>query len=100
MAPQIVSTPASGMAHQPDTATAAQEQGDLRDNTANDADYTDSRLVAEPSGAVSAAALFNRRHELPTAQKIAAIISGGNVDPRLLAEILSLHHNENSSATR
>ncbi len=47
MAPQIVSTPASGMAHQPDTATAAQEQGDLRDNTANDADYTDSRLVAE-----------------------------------------------------
>ncbi len=60
----------------------------------------DSRLVAEPSGAVSAAALFNRRHELPTAQKIAAIISGGNVDPRLLAEILSLHHNENSSATR
>ena len=49
----------------------------------------DSRLVAEPSGAVTAAALFNRRHELPSARKIAAIISGGNVDPRLVAEILS-----------
>ena len=49
----------------------------------------DSRLVAEPSGAVTAAALFNRRHELPPARKIAAIISGGNVDPQLVAEILS-----------
>jgi len=49
----------------------------------------DSRLVAEPSGAVTAAALFNRRHELPPARKIAAIISGGNIDPRLVAEILS-----------
>jgi hypothetical protein len=48
MAPQIVSTPASSMARQRDTATAAHEQGGLRDNTASDADYMDSGLVAVP----------------------------------------------------
>jgi threonine dehydratase len=48
----------------------------------------DSRLVAEPSGAVPVAALLNRRDELPAAKKIVAVISGGNIDPQLLADIL------------
>ena len=48
----------------------------------------ESRLVSEPSGAVTVAALFNRRHELPAAKNIAAVISGGNVDPQLLVDIL------------
>ncbi len=48
----------------------------------------DSRLVAEPSGAVPVAALLNRRAELPVAKKIVAVISGGNIDPQLLADIL------------
>jgi len=47
-----------------------------------------SRLVAEPSGAVPVAALLNRRDELPAAKKIVAVISGGNIDPQLLADIL------------
>ena len=48
----------------------------------------DSRLVAEPSGAVPVAALLNRRAELPVAKKIVAVISGGNIDPQLLGDIL------------
>jgi threonine dehydratase len=48
----------------------------------------DSRLVAEPSGAVPVAALLNRRAELPVAKKVVAVISGGNIDPQLLADIL------------
>lgn len=46
MAPKIVSTPASGMVHQPDTTSAVHEQSGQHDNAANDADYMDSGLVA------------------------------------------------------
>jgi len=48
-----------------------------------------ARLVPEPSGAVTTAALLFHAHELPPYKKAAAIVSGGNVDPRLLAEVLS-----------
>jgi threonine dehydratase len=48
-----------------------------------------TRLVPEPSGAVTTAALLFHAHELPAYSKAVAIVSGGNVDPRLLAEILS-----------
>ena len=48
-----------------------------------------ARLVPGPSGAVTTAALLFHSHELPPYKKAAAIISGGNVDPRLLAEVLS-----------
>ena len=48
-----------------------------------------TRLVPEPSGAVTTAALLFHAHELPPYCKAVAIVSGGNVDPRLLAEILS-----------
>jgi threonine dehydratase len=47
------------------------------------------RLVAEPSGAVTFAAHLFRREELPTSRLTVAVISGGNVEPGLLAEVLS-----------
>ena len=48
-----------------------------------------TRLVPEPSGAVAAAALLFHAGELPEYRKAVAIVSGGNVDPRLLAEVLA-----------
>jgi threonine dehydratase len=48
-----------------------------------------ARLVPEPSGAVTTAALLFHGHELPPYKKAVAIVSGGNVDPHLLAEILT-----------
>jgi threonine dehydratase len=47
------------------------------------------RLVAEPSGAVTFAAYLFHREELPASRFTVAVISGGNVDPGLLAEVLS-----------
>jgi len=48
-----------------------------------------TRLVPEPSGAVAAAALLFHSAELPAYKTAAAVVSGGNVDPALLAEILT-----------
>lgn len=48
-----------------------------------------AHLVPEPSGAVTTAALLFHADELPDYKKAAAIISGGNVDPKLLAEVLA-----------
>jgi threonine dehydratase len=48
-----------------------------------------TRLVPEPSGAVTTAALLFHAHELPPFRKAAAIVSGGNVDPTQLAEALT-----------
>jgi threonine dehydratase len=48
----------------------------------------DARLVAEPSGAVTSAAFLFHAGELPRAEKTVAIISGGNVEPQLLASVL------------
>jgi threonine dehydratase len=48
-----------------------------------------TRLVPEPSGAVAAAALLFHAHELPAYKKAVAIVSGGNVDPALLAAVLT-----------
>ncbi|SEF36582.1 threonine dehydratase [Amycolatopsis pretoriensis] len=47
-----------------------------------------ARLVAEPSGAVTTAAYLFHEAELP-AGKTVAIVSGGNADPALFAEILA-----------
>ena len=47
-----------------------------------------ARLVAEPSGAVTSAAFFFHSEELPPSQKSVAIISGGSVEPQLLASVL------------
>jgi len=48
-----------------------------------------SRLVPEPSGAVASAALLFHADELPRYHKAVAIVSGGNVAPELLAEVLT-----------
>jgi threonine dehydratase len=50
---------------------------------------TVARLVPEPSGAVAAAALLFHAAELPVYNKAVAVVSGGNVDPALLAEVLT-----------
>jgi threonine dehydratase len=48
-----------------------------------------ARLVPEPSGAVAAAALLFHAAELPAYRKAVAVVSGGNVDPAMLAEVLT-----------
>lgn len=48
---------------------------------------TGSRLVAEPSGAVATAAVLEHGESLPAGRTV-AIVSGGNVDPDLLADVL------------
>ena len=48
-----------------------------------------TRLVPEPSGAVPVAALLFHSAELPDYRRAAAIISGGNVDPAMLAQVLT-----------
>jgi len=48
-----------------------------------------AHLVAEPSGAVSFAGFLFHRDELPASKCAVTVISGGNVEPRLLAEVLA-----------
>jgi threo-3-hydroxy-L-aspartate ammonia-lyase len=47
-----------------------------------------ARLVAEPGGAVAVAACLFRAAQLPAAATTVAVVSGGNVDPALLADVL------------
>ena len=47
-----------------------------------------TRLVPEPSGAVTTAALLFHAHELPPYRQAVAIVSGGNVAPEMLANVL------------
>jgi threonine dehydratase len=48
----------------------------------------ETRLVAEPSGATAVAAYLETADQLPTGPAV-AVLSGGNVDPALLTEVLS-----------
>ena len=48
-----------------------------------------AHLVSEPSGAVAFAARLFHAKELPQAGKAVVVVSGGNVDPQLLAEVVS-----------
>jgi threonine dehydratase len=48
-----------------------------------------TRLVPEPSGATAVAALLFHAAELPSYTKAIAVVSGGNVAPELLAEVLT-----------
>ncbi len=48
-----------------------------------------TRLIPEPSGAVAAAALLFHGAELPAYTKAVAVVSGGNVAPELLAQVLT-----------
>jgi threonine dehydratase len=47
-----------------------------------------AKLAAEPSGAVTSAAFIFHAHELPRASHTVAVISGGSVEPELLARVL------------
>jgi len=48
-----------------------------------------ARLIAEPGGAAAVAASLFHAAELPAARTPVAVLSGGNIDPALLAEILT-----------
>jgi threonine dehydratase len=49
--------------------------------------FEELKVVAEPGGAVALAAVLGRR--LPAkGRTVAVVLSGGNVDPRLFAEVL------------
>ena len=47
------------------------------------------RIVVEPTGAVSAAAVLSGKLALPAGAHVGVVLSGGNVDPELLVAILS-----------
>jgi threonine dehydratase len=49
-------------------------------------------LVAEPGGAAAVAAFLFHADELPAGRRCVAIVSGGNVDPALFAEIVADQH--------
>ena len=49
----------------------------------------EARLVAEPGGAAAVAACLFRADEMPPAATRVAVLSGGNVDPVLLANVLA-----------
>ena len=49
----------------------------------------EARLVAEPSGAVALAAFLFHQQELPDARCTVAVVSGGNIAPETLREILA-----------
>jgi threonine dehydratase len=48
----------------------------------------EARLIAEPGGAVAVAACLLRRKDLPAAGTTVAVLSGGNIDPGMLLDIL------------
>ena len=68
-----------------DIVTVSEEE--IRDTVRTLA--TRARLVAEPGGAVAVAAWLHHRGELPQASTPVAVLSGGNVDPAVLAGILT-----------
>jgi len=47
-----------------------------------------AKLLAEPTGAVAAAALLTGRLPLDRGARVGVVLSGGNVDPELLAQII------------
>nr|WP_281353435.1 threonine/serine dehydratase [Phytoactinopolyspora mesophila] len=51
-----------------------------------------ANVVAEPSGAAATAAYMFAREQLPPAATTVAVVSGGNVDPALLADVLGQHY--------
>jgi threonine dehydratase len=58
-----------------------------------------AKLVAEGAGAVAVAALLSGRLE-PVRGTTAVVVSGGNVDPGLLAELLRRHETEEGRRVR
>jgi threo-3-hydroxy-L-aspartate ammonia-lyase len=47
-----------------------------------------AHIIAEPTGAVSAAAVLSGRLPLARGSRVGVVLSGGNIDPELLIEIL------------
>ena len=47
------------------------------------------KIIAEPSGAVTAAAFLYCERKLPTGTRFAAIVSGGNIMPEMLRELVA-----------
>ena len=47
-----------------------------------------ARIVVEPTGAVPAAAVLNKRLPLGPGARVGVVLSGGNIDPSMLIEIL------------
>lgn len=47
------------------------------------------RILAEPSGAVTTAAAMFHADEIPNSNKTVAVVSGGNIEPRLFTDILT-----------
>ena len=47
-----------------------------------------AHVVTEPTGAVSAAAVLSGRLPVPRGERVGVILSGGNIDPELLVDIL------------
>jgi threonine dehydratase len=48
-----------------------------------------ARLTPEPSGACSAAGLLFHREQLLPFRKVVIVMSGGNVEPEILASVLA-----------
>jgi threo-3-hydroxy-L-aspartate ammonia-lyase len=59
---------------------------------------TQARLIAEPGGAAAVAACLFRSGELPAAEAPVALLSGGNIDPGLLASLLQNASDAGTSA--
>jgi threonine dehydratase len=53
--------------------------------------FRELKLVVEPGGAVSLAAILARKIPME-GRTVAAVLSGGNVDPALFAEIIQDKH--------
>jgi len=56
------------------------------------------KILVEPTGAVPAAAVLAGRLPMPTGSRVGIVLSGGNIDPVLLAEILTRSEREGASA--
>ena len=57
----------------------------------------EARIVAEPSGAVTFAAALFHADELPVSQRTVALVSGGNIEPQLLAQLLTENNTQRGS---
>ena len=59
---------------------------------------SETRMVVEPSGAVTFAAYLFHESELPAGRNVVAVMSGGNIEPALLAQVMT--ENDAVSAVR
>jgi len=48
-----------------------------------------AKILVEPTGAVSAAAVLSAKLPLPRGARVGVVLSGGNVDPQTLADLLT-----------